>query len=126
MSNQQSVITFWRNIIITPRRKKETTSLMLNNKWASRLDTRIMCVVKYNFFFSKATPYRVLINPIDTFCYLFGKSYHFAIYCPYFTIPFSKYSARFIFLTSEAALSAATFAISCLTISSTSCSKVVV
>ena len=42
-----------------------------------------------------------------------------------FTIPFSRYSARFV-LTFEATLSAATFAISCSTISCTSCSKLVV
>lgn len=44
----------------------------------------------------------------------------------YFTIPFSRYSTRFILRTSEAALSAATLAMSWRTISSTSCSKVVV
>lgn len=72
-------------------------------------------------------PYLLFYLPIESPASAFLTSSSKKYFCGlYFTIPFSRYSARFIFLTSEAALSAATFAISCLTISSTSCSKVVV
>mgnify|MGYP004523503951 CR=1 FL=1 len=76
MVNQYSIITCGRNILVTLRRKENTTPILLEYKRPYRLDACLVSIVENYFFFGIATPYRVLINPIDAFCYVFGKSYH--------------------------------------------------
>ena len=99
MINQHGIITCWRNILITPRRKEEATPLLLKYEGPNRQDARLNCVVENYFFFGGETaegmtpeeykenvPEEDILkeihatlddfNETEAFCYVLGKGYH--------------------------------------------------